>query len=165
MEQDLTVLPSYGRVPRRPGKSSEMKVGKPSIIRAKISESWRIKVCHKRVLKVRNLPSHLPSIMTTTNGCIPTVPEDNPRCSYDGFALHPDIPVKSTSILYTMEDNEFEWNQHWINLYWAKADKTLRIREEESQSQKVREKRKRTGGKAEGPERKKLKVSNNSFIP
>jgi len=64
-----------------------------------------------------------------------------------------------------MEDDKFEWNQHWINLYWAEADETLRIREEERESQKAGEKRKRTRGKVEGLERKKLKVRDSSFVP
>jgi len=64
-----------------------------------------------------------------------------------------------------MEDDKLQWNQHWIDLYWAEADKILRIREEERESQKAGEKRKKTRGKAEDLERKKLKVSNNSLVP
>jgi len=99
--------------------------------------------------------------MTTTFVHIPTVPEDDPRRSYDGFAPHPEVPIELTNILYAMEDDEFEWNQGWIDLYWAEVDETLRIRGEELRSQRAREKRKRSGGASEGPEKKKLKVSNN----
>jgi len=38
---------------------------------------------------------------------IPDIPMDNPRRMYNGFALHPDVPIESTSILYAMEDKEF----------------------------------------------------------
>jgi len=99
--------------------------------------------------------------MTTTFACIPTASEDDPHCSYDGFALHPEVPIESTSILYAMEDDEFEWNQGWINLYGAEVDETLRVREEELRNRRAGEKRKRSGAVPEGPEKKKLKVSNN----
>jgi len=64
-----------------------------------------------------------------------------------------------------MEDDEFEWNQHWIDLYWVEANETLRIRGEESVGRRVREKRKRVREKSEGPEKKKLKVSNIYLLP
>jgi len=64
-----------------------------------------------------------------------------------------------------MEDDEFEWNQCWIDLYWAEADKTLKIREEERESWRPGEKRKRTRGKGEGlDKKKKLKVSNSNLL-
>ena len=78
--------------------------------------------------------------MTTTYTCIQTVSEDDPRRSYDGFAPHPEVPIESTSILYAMEDEEFEWNRGWIDLYWAEVDETLRVREEELRSRRVGEK-------------------------
>jgi len=98
--------------------------------------------------------------MTTTYARIQTVPEDDPRRRYDGFAPHPEVPIESTSILYAMEDEEFEWTQDWIDLYWAEVEETLRIREEELRSRRVGETRKGAGEVAEGPERRKLKVSN-----
>ena len=97
--------------------------------------------------------------MTTTFARIPTVPEDDPRRSYDGFAPHPEVPIESTSILYAMEDDEFEWTQDWIDLYWVEVDETLRIREEELRSRRVGEKRKGAGEVSEGPEKKRMKVS------
>ena len=102
--------------------------------------------------------------MTTTFARIPTVPEDDPRRSYDGFAPHPEVPIESTSILYAMEDDEFEWTQGWIDLYWAEVDETLRIREEELRSRRVGEKQKGTGEVSEGPEKKRLKVSNHYLL-
>ena len=102
--------------------------------------------------------------MTTTFARIPTVPEDDPQRSYDGFAPHPEVPIESTSILYAMEDNEFEWTQGWIDLYWSEVDETLRIREEELRSRRVGEKRKGSGEASEGREKKKLKVSNNDLL-
>ena len=78
---------------------------------------------------------------------------------YDGFMLHPEVPIEPTSILYAMEDDKFEWTQHWINLYRAEADETLKIREEERESQKARGEKKRAREKLEGQVRKKLKVS------
>ena len=99
--------------------------------------------------------------MTTTFARIPTVPKDDPRRSYDGFAPHPEVPIESTSILYAMDDDEFEWSQGWIDLYWAEVDETLRVREEELRNRRAGEKRKRSGAAAEGPEKKKLKVSKN----
>jgi len=60
-----------------------------------------------------------------------------------------------------MQDTEFEWTEGWVNLYWVEANEILRIREEELRSQRAREKEKGTGGGLEGPEKKKLKVSNN----
>ena len=99
--------------------------------------------------------------MTTTYARIQTVPEDDPRRSYDGFAPHPEVPIESTSILYAMEDDEFEWTQGWVDLYWAEVDETLRVREEELRNRRAGEKQKRSGAAAEGPEGKKLKVSNN----
>jgi len=60
-----------------------------------------------------------------------------------------------------MDDDEFEWSQGWVDLYWAEVDETLRIRKEELRNQRVGEKRKGSGAVPEGPEKKKLKVSNN----
>ena len=88
------------------------------------------------------------------------VPEDDARRSYDGFAPHPEVPIESTSILYAMDDDKFEWSQGWVDLYWAEVDKTLRIREEELRNWRAGEKWKRSGGASEGPEKKRLKVSN-----
>jgi len=48
--------------------------------------------------------------MTDTTA-IPIIPMDDPQQTYSGFALHPDVPVESTSILYAMEDDEFEWTE------------------------------------------------------
>jgi len=103
--------------------------------------------------------------MTTTFARIPTVLEDDPCRSYDGFAPHPEVPIESTSILYAMDDDEFEWSQSWVDLYWVEVDETLRIWEEELRSRRVGEKRKGSGGAAEGPEKKKLKVSTNYWDP
>ena len=97
--------------------------------------------------------------MTTMFARIPTVLKDDPRRSYDGFAPHPEVPIESTSILYAMDDDEFEWSQGWIDLYWAEVDEMLRVREEELRNQRAGEKQKRSGAAAEGPEKKKLKVS------
>ena len=85
--------------------------------------------------------------MTTTFARILTVPEDDPHRSYDGFAPHPEVPIESTSILYAMEDDEFEWTQGWIDLYWAEVDETLKGgRVEESESRREKERVQRTVG-------------------
>ena len=47
---------------------------------------------------------------------------------------------------------------------WAEADETVRIREEELQSRRTRDKQKRARGALEGLEKKKLKVSNISIF-
>ena len=102
--------------------------------------------------------------MTTTYERIQTVSEDDPRHSYDGFAQHLEVLIESTSILYAMEDEEFEWNQSWIDLYWVEVDKTLRVREEELRNRRAGEKRKKSGAASEGPEKKRLKVSNSCLF-
>ena len=143
-----------------------MKVEVPSVIGAELSENQRIKVRRQRALKIRILHHNhhhpLPSaffIMTTTFARILTVPKDDPRRSYDGFAPHPEVPIESTSILYAMDDDEFKWSQGWIDLYWSEVDETLRIREEELRSRRVGEKRKGSGEVLEALEKKRLKVS------
>ena len=148
-----------------------MKVEVHSVIGANLSEKSEDKSPSSEGAKISHLaPQPPPStsnqlqIMTTTFARIPTVPEDDPRRSYDGFTPHPEVPIESTSILYAMEDDEFEWNQGWIDLYWAEVDETLRIREEELRNRRAGEKRKRSGRTSEGPEKKKLKVSNNYFL-
>ena len=60
-----------------------------------------------------------------------------------------------------MEDDEFEWTQGWVDLYWAEVDETLRVREEELRNRRAGEKRKRSGEVSEDPEKKRLKVSKN----
>ena len=71
---------------------------------------------------------------------------------------HPEVPIESTSILYAMEDDEFEWTQEWINQYWEEADEVVRIRNEEVRTRRAGVKRKGFGDGAELSV-KKLKVS------
>ena len=97
--------------------------------------------------------------MSATFGSIPTVPSDDPRRAYDGFTPHPDVPVESTSILATMDDEEFEWTQGWIDQYWEEADEVVRMRNEEVRARRAGVRRKRSGDGAGGSDKKRLKVS------
>ena len=100
--------------------------------------------------------------MSATFGSLPTVPSDDPRRVYDGFAPHPDVPLESTSILAAMDDEEFEWTQGWIEQYWEEVDEVIRMRNEEVRTRRAGVKQKRSGDGAGGSDKKKLKVSDNS---
>jgi len=69
--------------------------------------------------------------MSTTTTLILVVLVNNPQQSYNGFVPHPNILIKSTSILHVMEEDEFEWNQVWVNLYWPEVDVLIMIYKEE----------------------------------
>jgi len=96
--------------------------------------------------------------MTTTIRHILTVLENDLQCTYDGFASHPDVPIESTSIFCAIEDNEFEWTQPWIILYWTEGDLTLFLQEEEL-VWSIGDKQKTVRETGESLVKKKLQVS------
>ena len=101
--------------------------------------------------------------MTNNNTAILVVLMDNPQHTYDRFRQHPDVPIESTSILHTMEDDKYEWNQRWIDLYWAEADMMFAMWEREL-TQNVGEKWKAVRDAGVGLENKKPKVSGSLTI-